>query len=142
MAAQVTLRDAWGNLAVTVSCKAIVYESGRIWLRMNERGDWELPGGRLDEGEQPEATVERELHEELGVTVCNLNLIDVYVWEKDFGTSRYVELVTFRCDVKTRSGEFERVGEAGVSDFDLFSVEDALKLPNLPAPYKRAIEKL
>lgn len=61
---QTTLRDAWGNLAVTLSCKAIVRDGDAIWLRKNERGDWELPGGRLDEGEQPEQTIVREIYQE------------------------------------------------------------------------------
>lgn len=48
MTEQVTLRDGWGNLAVTLSCKAIALEDGKIWLRQNERALWELPGGPLD----------------------------------------------------------------------------------------------
>ena len=42
---------------VPISCKGIVFENGRVWIRQNERGEWELPGGKLDPGEQPEDTV-------------------------------------------------------------------------------------
>lgn len=95
MSGRTTLRDEWGNLAVTLSCKAIVRDGDAIWLRKNERGDWELPGGRLDEGEQPEQTIVREIREELGLELVSPQLVDVYIWKKDFGTTTHVGIVTF-----------------------------------------------
>ena len=142
MAAQTTLRDHWGSLALTLSCKAIAFENGKLWLRKNERDDWELPGGRLEEGEQPEETVVRELNEELGAEVHAVRLVDVYVWEKNFGKSTHIGIVTFQCNVRGRSGKFELIGEAGNAEFELVSVQEALELKNLPEVYKRALRKL
>ena len=50
-----------------VSVKAVVVESARVLLCLNGRGEWELPGGRLEEGEDLERCVEREVKEETGL---------------------------------------------------------------------------
>lgn len=139
MSEQTTLRDAWGNLAVTLSCKAIVRDGDGIWLRKNERDDWELPGGRLDEGEQPEQTIVREIREELGLELVSPQLVDVYIWKKDFGTTTHVGIVTFMGGART--GAFELQGEAGSATFQKYTIQDALALDNLPEVYKRAIRK-
>ena len=50
----------------------IILKDGLV-LACQRRGDasyplkWEFPGGKLEEGETPEAAVVRELHEELGI---------------------------------------------------------------------------
>jgi GNAT superfamily N-acetyltransferase len=36
-----------------VSVKGVLFESGRVVLLENERREWELPGGRLETGEDP-----------------------------------------------------------------------------------------
>ncbi|QCT41059.1 NUDIX hydrolase [Candidatus Saccharibacteria bacterium oral taxon 488] len=139
---RVTLRDEWGNLAVTLSCKAIVRDGNSIWLRKNERNDWELPGGRLDEGEQPEQTIVREIAEELGVELVSPRLVDVYIWKKDFGTTTHIGIVTFAGDVGRKVGGPELNGEAGKAEFQKFIIRAALQLDNLPEVYKRAIRKI
>ena len=49
-----------------VSVKGILFWDSRVPLLLNERDEWELPGGRLEiSGTSPEACVCRELKEEL-----------------------------------------------------------------------------
>lgn len=53
---------------------ALIDADGRILLSKRPEGKslaglWEFPGGKLEEGERPEAALIRELHEELGITV-------------------------------------------------------------------------
>lgn len=133
--------DKWGNVMMPLSAKGILFENGRLWLRQNEFGRWELPGGRVDRGEQPEQTVVRELTEELGVESKNPQLVDVAIWEKDFGNNPIICMVAFRCEFVARTGELELEGEAGVAQFMQCTVAEALALPTLPDIYKRAIRK-
>jgi 8-oxo-dGTP pyrophosphatase MutT (NUDIX family) len=49
-----------------VSVKGVVVRDGRVLLLRNERDEWELPGGKLDLGEEPPDYVVREITEEVG----------------------------------------------------------------------------
>jgi len=48
-----------------VSLKAVISWGGRLPLLRNERDEWELPGGKLEPGEEPAASLAREIQEEL-----------------------------------------------------------------------------
>ena len=59
---------------VLVSAVALVDRDGRVLLARRPEGKpmaglWEFPGGKVEEGETPEAALARELREELGVDV-------------------------------------------------------------------------
>lgn len=52
----------------------LVTQGGRILITQRTQppalaGKWEFPGGKLEDGESPEAALVRELREEIGVTV-------------------------------------------------------------------------
>ena len=57
---------------ILVSAVALIDRDGRVLLAQRPEGKsmaglWEFPGGKMEEGETPEATLVRELHEELGI---------------------------------------------------------------------------
>jgi len=62
------------KLLLVVAC-ALVDVDKRILLAQRPEGKtlaglWEFPGGKVEPGERPEATLIRELHEELGIDVA------------------------------------------------------------------------
>ena len=52
--------------AFPVSVKGVAVQDGRVLLLENERAEWELPGGKLELGEDPADCVVREISEESG----------------------------------------------------------------------------
>lgn len=125
-----------------ISVKGIVFEDERVWLRKNERNEWELPGGKIDPGEQPKQTVKRELLEELGFNVSVNDLIsaDIYTINKSIDESYGVLVVCYRCELLSKTEVFEIIGEAGKAEFKLFSINEVDSL-NMPSFYKNSIKK-
>ena len=61
---------------VLVSAVALIDRDGRVLLAQRPvdksmAGLWEFPGGKIEDGETPEAALVRELHEELGIETWN-----------------------------------------------------------------------
>jgi 8-oxo-dGTP diphosphatase len=59
---------------ILVVAVALVDIDGRVLIAQRPEGKsmaglWEFPGGKVEEGEQPEAALIRELEEELGIDV-------------------------------------------------------------------------
>jgi 8-oxo-dGTP diphosphatase len=60
---------------VLVAAVALVDKDGRVLLTQRPEGKqlaglWEFPGGKVEQGERPEAALIRELKEELGIDVA------------------------------------------------------------------------
>jgi 8-oxo-dGTP pyrophosphatase MutT (NUDIX family) len=116
-----------------VSIKGVVLVGGRAVLLKNERAEWELPGGRLERGEEPEACLAREIAEELSLQVEVGPLIDC--WRYPVLPGKEVLIVTYGCvplarGVPELSHEHSAVG--------LFHPSEVAALP-MPEAYKRAI---
>ena len=125
-----------------MSIKGIILENGKVWLRKNERKEWELPGGKIDEGEQPEETVIRELNEELGFETEVVDVVQTYMYtiQKSVDEHHGVLVVTFLCKLIAKTSEFEFIGEAGKAEFQAFDL-DKIPALNMPNFYKESIAK-
>jgi 8-oxo-dGTP diphosphatase len=116
-------------MAIKVVC-GIIWQGDKIFIarRRPEKslgGYWEFPGGKIEEGEEPEIALVRELKEELGMEVNVINY---------FGSSIHhyetisIELVAYICAFKQAS--FHLI------DHDLFefvSYRDISKYTMAPA---------
>ncbi|MFT4192795.1 MAG: NUDIX domain-containing protein, partial [Comamonas sp.] len=79
-----------------VSIKGVLFTSDReCVLALNDRKEWELPGGRLEIGESPELCLQREFQEELSISITPAHLLDTYLFEVIPG--RHVFIVTYGC---------------------------------------------
>jgi len=78
-----------------VSVKGVVIHGGRVLLLLNERGEWDLPGGRPDPGEDHRAALRREVREETGLEVEVGAAIDGHLFEVLPG--RFVRILPFAC---------------------------------------------
>lgn len=76
-----------------VSVKGVLFIGHDVVLLQNERDEWELPGGRLEAGEEPDACLAREISEELGIEVTIGSLLDC--WRYPVLPSREVLIVTY-----------------------------------------------
>ncbi len=136
------------SIALPISAKGIVLEDGKIWLRKNERNEWELPGGRIEPGEQPRDTVVREIQEELGIAVDrdSLELCAACIYQpaasQNADESSGVLLLIYQCKFLQRVGFFESIGEAGPAEFRQFSATELHRLQSLPTAYRSAIEEV
>jgi 8-oxo-dGTP pyrophosphatase MutT (NUDIX family) len=116
-----------------VSVKGVAVRDGKVLLLENERSEWELPGGKLELGEDPPGCVVREIGEETGWLVTAGPLLDC--WQYHIREGVDVVIVTYGCRVLSAgppvvSDEHKRAG--------LFA---PAKVPGLAMPdgYKRSI---
>lgn len=115
-----------------VSVKGVVLLAGRAALLMNERDEWELPGGRLEPGEDPETCVVREIAEELGLVARDPVLLDVWLYR--IPGKGDVLIVTYGVTVDEAPARISDEHRA----LGLFTAAEMAALP-MPGGYRRSI---
>jgi 8-oxo-dGTP pyrophosphatase MutT (NUDIX family) len=121
------------ELLLPVSVKLVIDYNGKVPLLMNERNEWELPGGKLELGEDPRECVVREVQEELGLSVKVDGIVDSWLYK--ITPERHVLIVAFGSTYRD-SDRLELSNEH--KKLDVFTYEHVPKL-NMPDPYKAAI---
>jgi len=112
---------------------ALIRKGERILLAQRMPGDdfallWEFPGGKIEQGETNQSTLEREIKEELGLDIKVGRLVSVF--EDQAGILR---IKVFLYDVEEFSGRPECIE---CNDFRFFTLKEAKGLNLAPADKK------
>ena len=78
-----------------ISVKGVLVHDDCVLLLLNERGEWDLPGGRPDPGEDFPAALKREIREETGLNAEIGAALDEHVFE--VLPTVFVRIVPFAC---------------------------------------------
>ena len=86
---------------MTVVAAALIDAAGRILLQQRApdramAGLWEFPGGKVEQGELPEAALARELAEELGILIEPADLLPACFASAPVG-DRHMLLLLYLC---------------------------------------------
>lgn len=94
---------------------------------------WELPGGKIDFGENPKEAIKREILEETGIRVKVQGLVPIVrtcVWDYTNGSRQNTILIAFNC--KFVSEEKQREKDHHVQKFKWVKLSETEKLETLP----------
>jgi 8-oxo-dGTP pyrophosphatase MutT (NUDIX family) len=116
-----------------VSVKGVLLTpDGEVVLLLNERDEWELPGGRIELGESSSKCLAREIREELDLQVSVGAPLDTYLF--DVIPDKHVFIATYRCEL---AGPYAPVVSREHKRLGTFQPH---ALPaNLPNGYRRSI---
>lgn len=74
--------------------KGVLKRNDKILFVKDTKGVWELPGGKIDFGENPEETLKRELKEELGLNNVRIGkIIDIWTFTSQKENTDYQFIV-------------------------------------------------
>jgi 8-oxo-dGTP diphosphatase len=132
-------------MSTVIVAAAVVRHEGRILLTRRMAGAhlagmWELPGGKVEDGEDPEAAVVRECAEECAIDVVVEDIADVTFHRyaaTETKPGKDVLLLFYWC----RLGGRREVAHLGVADHAWVSPRELSAYP-LPPPDAKLVRKI
>ncbi|EGL17802.1 NUDIX hydrolase [Paenibacillus sp. HGH0039] len=104
-----------------IRCACLVKRDGTrlLLVRVRDNERWYLPGGKIEEGEDPEAALKRELKEELNLdllpeSISYLRTVIGAAYKED----AQVELVCYEADWNGQIAPCSEISEAGWIEMD------------------------
>ena len=106
--------------------KVLVLHTNMVKLPKGVTDHWDLPGGRLQKGQDLEETLRREIKEEIGIKEIKiLKLLDASIAKMRIHFEHGLILFTFLCTIYDQHIELT---DDEHSEFDWFSPKEAGKL--------------
>lgn len=123
------IRNKVGNSRVIIPGVdvAIVKDSQILLVQNKENLEWFLPGGLQELEETVFETGEREVLEELGITVKAQNLISVYSgskWIRKYTNGDELQSLTFLISANLTSNTEIKIDESEIADFNWFDLKE------------------
>jgi ADP-ribose pyrophosphatase YjhB (NUDIX family) len=117
------------NYITDITQKAIIEHNNKILLvHDSEDALWEIPGGRLNEGESLSEGLTREMQEEVGVDVNSLGVFDVFAFTSESGRNHFA--IIYRCELLSAIEDVQPNEE--VSQVCWVGAEDISNFPMRP----------
>ena len=123
-----------------LSVKAVLIHQGRVLLLVNERDEWDLPGGRPEAGEDHRAALAREVREETGLSIEIGTLIDDHLFE--VLPQRFVRILAFGCTLTGSADVVLSDEHLEMSWVPVADIGETIAGRRLPAGYLGAIRQL
>lgn len=121
---------------IPISIKGIVIINGKYLLVKNNRNEWELPGGRLEQNESSEKTVVREIKEELNLDCKVHKIVDTWIYK--ITDDKTVFIVTYLMHELVELNQ-KIIISAEHNEYGLFEYEELNEL-TIPAGYINSIK--
>ena len=125
-----------------VVAAAVLWREGRVLLTRRMEGAhlaglWEFPGGKVEEGEDPEDALVRECREECGIEVAVRDILEVTFHRYE---QKDVLLLFYDCRLAAETPE-DPVRHLGVADH-VWTPPAEIRRYDLPPPDERVIRKI
>lgn len=107
---------------ITLAGCVILDEDNKLLLihrNTPKRVQWETPGGKIEEGEDPTRTAEREAEEEIGVDIEIIKELGRKEFQEDTYTMDYIWYLT-----SIKSGELQLMEKDKYDDIKYFSWDE------------------